>query len=131
MDTCVTSIAFDPEGPNAFLATSADGRLCLYDKRIGGHASMVRNWHRHQGWIESVHWQSGGNKSIMTARYVPIRIARFPDHVLIQSDSVDGEVRLWDLRDRDGVGLSGKKWQPHGNALANFAVHPKAAVFAS
>ncbi|QRV97289.1 WD repeat protein [Ceratobasidium sp. AG-Ba] len=112
MDTCVTSIAFDPDGPNAFLASSADGRLCLYDRRIGGHASMVRNWHRHQAWIESVHWQTGGMKSIMTA-------------------SVDGEVRLWDLRDRDGVGLSGKKWQPHGNALANFAMHPKAGVFAS
>ncbi|KAB5592445.1 WD repeat protein mip1 [Ceratobasidium theobromae] len=47
----------------------------------------------------------------------------------VEIPSVDGEVRLWDLRDRDGVGLSGKKWQPHGNALANFALHPKAAVF--
>ncbi|QRW24836.1 WD repeat protein [Rhizoctonia solani] len=45
--------------------------------------------------------------------------------------SLDGEVRLWDLRDRDGVGILGKKWQPHGNALANFALHPKAAVFAA
>ncbi|KAG8726719.1 hypothetical protein FRC11_014646, partial [Ceratobasidium sp. 423] len=111
MDTCVTSVAFDPDGPNAFLASSADGRLCLYDRRIGGNASMVRNWHRHQSWIESLHWQKGGNKAIMTA-------------------SLDGEVRLWDLRDRDGVGISGKKWQPHGNALGNFALHPKAAVFA-
>ncbi|KAJ1301765.1 hypothetical protein OPQ81_008994 [Rhizoctonia solani] len=112
MDTCVTSVAFDPEGPNAFLASSADGRLCLYDRRIGGNASMVRNWHRHQSWIESVHWQKGGDRAIMTA-------------------SLDGEVRLWDLRDRDGVGLSGKKWQPHGNALGNFALHPKTAVFAA
>lgn len=83
MDTCVTSIAFDPEGPNAFLATSADGRLCLYDKRVGGHASMVRNWHRHQGWIESVHWQSGGDKSIMTARCVQIIIFSSLSTVLI------------------------------------------------
>ncbi|CCO30964.1 Target of rapamycin complex 1 subunit KOG1 Short=TORC1 subunit KOG1 [Rhizoctonia solani AG-1 IB] len=111
MDTCITSVAFDPESSNLLLASSADGRLCLYDRRIGGNASMARNWHRHQGWIESLHWQKGGNKAIMTA-------------------SLDGEVRLWDLRDRDGVGISGKKWQPHGNALANFALHPKAAVFA-
>ncbi|CAE6463964.1 unnamed protein product [Rhizoctonia solani] len=112
MDTCVTSVAFDPESSNLFLASSADGRLCLYDRRIGGNASMARNWHRHQSWIESLHWQKGGNKAIMTA-------------------SLDGEVRLWDLRDRDGVGILGKKWQPHGNALANFALHPKAAVFAA
>lgn len=48
--------------------------------------------------------------------------------IVIIHYSLDGQVKIWDLRGSDNAV---KTWELHANGLSAFDVHPSAGVFAS
>lgn len=82
----------------------------LFDKRADDAGAVVmRTWRKHHTWIQSVHLQRGGQRELVTG-------------------SMNGEVRIWDVRAPDKP-LYEDMPQPQG--LMALAVHPGAPVFAS
>ncbi|WWD18372.1 hypothetical protein CI109_102822 [Kwoniella shandongensis] len=79
----LTAIASDePEG-NVFVAGFGDGVVRLFDKRAEDAGEVVlRTWRQHKIWIQSVHLQRGSMRELITG-------------------SMDGEVRVWDVRKPD------------------------------
>lgn len=67
----LTSLASDePEG-NVFVAGFGDGVVRLFDKRAADAGAVVmRTWRKHHTWIQSVHLQRGGQRELVTGRYV-------------------------------------------------------------
>jgi len=108
-DSCITSIASDLDGAATIIAGAGDGILSVYDRRVRGLAIRFRAFHKHSTWIESVHWQRGGAREIL-------------------SGSLDGRVVLWDIRSPNGAAM---EWEPHPGGLANLAMHDHTAVFAT
>ncbi|WRT67669.1 uncharacterized protein IL334_004641 [Kwoniella shivajii] len=79
----LTAISSDePEG-NVFVAGFGDGVVRLFDKRAEDAGEVVlRTWRQHKIWIQSVHLQRGSMRELVTG-------------------SMDGEVRVWDVRKPD------------------------------
>jgi regulator-associated protein of mTOR len=72
----MTAIASDePEG-NVFVAGFGDGVVRLFDKRMEDASNVVmRVWRQHHTWIQSVHLQKGGQRELITGRYVSFPLA--------------------------------------------------------
>ncbi|KDQ14024.1 hypothetical protein BOTBODRAFT_357949 [Botryobasidium botryosum FD-172 SS1] len=102
----VTSLTSDLNLGHLFVAGFADGGLRVIDKRLSPSNAVVRSYHKHQSWVQNVHWQKNANRELLSA-------------------SVDGEVRLWDIRATNSV----VSWMPHHHGLAALAVHDQASVF--
>ncbi|KIO31941.1 hypothetical protein M407DRAFT_4824 [Tulasnella calospora MUT 4182] len=107
--SCVTSIAADLDGAATVVASFGDGSLGVYDRRSSRVQIRTRIYDKHSSWIQSVHWQRGSQREIL-------------------SGSLDGKVILWDIR---SVGGSVVEWEPFQGGLANFAVHDRTGVFAA
>ena len=108
--SCVTSISSESDFGHLFVAGFGDGTVGVYDRRNPPEASLVRLWEEHQTWVQNVHLQKRGSRELVTA-------------------SVDGEVRLWDMRVRSSIAklsLGGKL----GGKLSCMAVHERIPLFA-
>ncbi|CDU23440.1 related to KOG1-Subunit of TORC1, a rapamycin-sensitive complex involved in growth control [Sporisorium scitamineum] len=109
--SCVTSISSESDFGHLFVAGFGDGTVGVYDRRNPPEAGLVRLWEEHQTWVQNVHLQKRGSRELVTA-------------------SVDGEVRLWDMRVRSSIAklsLGGKL----GGKLSCMAVHERIPLFAA
>ncbi|KAL7747194.1 Target of rapamycin complex 1 subunit kog1 [Sorochytrium milnesiophthora] len=77
--TSITSIVADATNSQILLASFGDGAVRVYDRRKEPRDSMVTMFKEHKSWAVGVSMQAHGSK-------------------LITSASVDGSVKLWDLR---------------------------------
>ncbi|WWD04747.1 hypothetical protein V865_002818 [Kwoniella europaea PYCC6329] len=105
----LTAIASDePEG-NVFVAGFGDGVVRLFDKRAEDAGEVVlRTWRQHKIWIQSVHLQRGSMRELVTG-------------------SMDGEVRVWDVRKPDEPLYTIPR---RDEGLMALAVHTGASVLA-
>ncbi|OCF55035.1 WD-repeat protein mip1 [Kwoniella mangroviensis CBS 10435] len=105
----LTAIASDePEG-NVFVAGFGDGVVRLFDKRAEDAGEVVlRTWRQHKIWIQSVHLQRGSMRELVTG-------------------SMDGEVRVWDVRKPDEPLYTIPR---RDDGLMALAVHTGASVLA-
>ncbi|WVO15766.1 hypothetical protein L204_103428 [Cryptococcus depauperatus] len=105
----LTAISSDePEG-NVFVAGFGDGVVRLFDKRAEDAGEVVlRTWRQHKIWIQSVHLQKGSMRELVTG-------------------SMDGEVRVWDVRKPDEPLFTLPK---RDEGLMALAVHTGAPVLA-
>nr|CDI51735.1 related to KOG1-Subunit of TORC1, a rapamycin-sensitive complex involved in growth control [Melanopsichium pennsylvanicum 4] len=108
--SCVTSISSESDFGHLFVAGFGDGTVGVYDRRNPPEASLVRLWEEHQTWVQNVHLQKRGSRELVTA-------------------SVDGEVRLWDMRVRSSIAKL-SLGQKLGGKLSTMAVHERIPLFA-
>ncbi|PWN49601.1 hypothetical protein IE53DRAFT_135871 [Violaceomyces palustris] len=109
--SCITSISSETDMGHIFVAGFGDGTVGVYDRRNPPEASLVRLWEEHQTWIQNVHLQKRGNRELVTA-------------------SVDGEVRLWDIRGRSSISKTNLSKSLNGK-LSCMAVHERIPIFAA
>lgn len=109
--SCTTSISCDSELGHLFVAGFGDGSIGVYDQRNPPASSMVRLWEEHNAWVQTVHLQKHGNRELLSA-------------------SVDGEVRVWDIRARSSLQQTCLTPQL-GGTLSSFAVHERIPVYAA
>lgn len=64
----VTSMAFDPDNPNLFIAGFGDGTAQLFDRRLDEDDALVRSFRGHSTWIQGVRWQTGSARDFVSAR---------------------------------------------------------------
>ncbi|KZO89688.1 hypothetical protein CALVIDRAFT_491487 [Calocera viscosa TUFC12733] len=107
--SCVTSLSLDYESNTQFAAGFGDGTMAVFDFRLRPEDAAVASFARHRSWLQKVQWNRRASREILSA-------------------SVDGEVRLWDLRAPD---WSVADWRLHRQGLSSFAMHDNAPVFAS
>ncbi|KAF8983243.1 hypothetical protein BGZ46_010615 [Entomortierella lignicola] len=80
----VTSITSDQVAGNIFVVGFGDGAVRVYDRRQPQHDAMVMTWKKHKSWIQNVRMQRGGFRELI-------------------SGSVDGVVKVWDIRHQDSL----------------------------
>jgi len=102
----VTSLASEADAGELFAVGHADGSLHIFDRRLRSGA-VVRSCEGHQSWIQKVHWQSNGNRDLISA-------------------SVDGTMCIWDVRSSVPTLIMNPQ-----RGLANLAIHDEANVFAT
>lgn len=68
--SCVTSIAADLDGAATVVAAFGDGSLGVYDRRSSRVQIRTRIYDKHSSWIQSVHWQRGSQREILSGRLV-------------------------------------------------------------
>jgi len=107
-DSPVTSIVSE-HGSSTFLASFADGVVKLFDRRMEEEDAVVRFYSEHSSWVQNVRWH-------------PLYGGQF------LSASLDGEVKLWDIR---GPEVAAKTWDIHPSGLSAFDVHAQTGVFTS
>jgi regulator-associated protein of mTOR len=92
-----------------FLAGTGDGGVRLLDRRKDEDAAVVRAYRAHSAWVQAVRWHPFYAGQFFTA-------------------SLDGEVKLWDLRGRD---VAIETWDQRSHGIAAMDVHAHAGVFAT
>lgn len=108
-DSPVTAIMSDHGTSTTFVASFADGEVKVFDRRLEEEDAVVRSYVDHGSWVQNVRWHP-----------------TLPGQFL--SASLDGEVKLWDLRGSDGAVQT---WNIHPNGLSAFDVHPQTGAFAA
>jgi len=108
-ESSVTAIASDMDSSQTFAASFANGMVKVFDRRVEDEDSIVRTYSDHTAWVQNVRWHATQQFQFLSA-------------------SLDGQVKLWDMR---GLPLPIDSWhiQPHG--LSAFDVHPLTNVFAA
>ncbi|KII94228.1 hypothetical protein PLICRDRAFT_101175 [Plicaturopsis crispa FD-325 SS-3] len=106
----MTAIASDQGAPSTFVASFANGEVKFFDRRLEEEDAIVRSYAGHTSWVQNVGWN-------------PLVGGQF------LSASLDGDVKLWDLR---GANKPVQAWEPHlTHGLSNFDVHAQTGVFAT
>jgi len=108
-DSPVTSMMSDHGASSTFVASFADGEVKVFDRRLEEEDAVVRSYAEHGSWVQNVRWHP-----------------TLPGQFL--SGSLDGEVKLWDLRGSD---RAVQTWNIHPNGLSVFDVHPHTGTFAA
>ncbi|KAF5376558.1 hypothetical protein D9757_008290 [Collybiopsis confluens] len=109
-DAPVTSIASDAGSTQIFIAGFGDGWIKVFDRRLEEDEAIVQTYRSHTSWVQSV-------KPHPTMAYQFL------------SASVDGEVKLWDLRGRADRAVTTWDILPD-LGLSSFDVHRSTEVFA-
>ncbi|KAL4247407.1 WD repeat RAPTOR family protein [Abortiporus biennis] len=107
-DSPVTCMASDEGSSSTFIASFADGVVRFFDRRLEEEHAVVRTFAAHNAWVQKVAWHPNMNLQFMSA-------------------SLDGEVRLWDLRSEQPL----HTWDLYPQGLSAFDVHEQAGVFAA
>ncbi|PWN45760.1 hypothetical protein IE81DRAFT_285316 [Ceraceosorus guamensis] len=107
----VTSLSSEYDVGHIFIAGFGDGTVGVYDRRNPPEASLVRLWDEHHSWIQKVQLQRRGNRELLSA-------------------SIDGQVRLWDIRSRASISQANVS-NALGGKLSCVAVHERAQVYAA
>jgi len=108
-DSPVTALVSDHGAAQTFIASFADGKIKVFDRRIEEEDSIVRTYSEHTSWVQNVRWHPTLGSQLLSA-------------------SLDGQVKLWDLRGSDNAI---KTWDVHSNGLSAFDVHLTTNVFAA
>lgn len=98
----------NPQG-SVFLASFADGRVKIFDRRLEEDEAVVRSYSAHSSWVQKVKWHP-----TIPAQFV--------------SASADGEVKLFDIRASD---RASNTWELFPQGLSAFDVHDLTGVFAA
>lgn len=111
MNAPVTALASEKDNGDLFFIGGQDGSIRAFDRRNPPSSSMVRLWDEHRVYLKGVHMQSCGERELVSC-------------------SVDGSVRLWDLRLDHSI--SQYTLNPSLRAsVAGFAVHDRAPLLAA
>uniref|UniRef100_D8PM15 Raptor N-terminal CASPase-like domain-containing protein n=1 Tax=Schizophyllum commune (strain H4-8 / FGSC 9210) TaxID=578458 RepID=D8PM15_SCHCM len=105
----LTSMTSDVAYPQTFVAGFADGAVKVFDRRLDDEQAIVRSYTEHNSWVQNVKWLPKGDRQPMSA-------------------SLDGEVKLWDLR---GSEMSVQTWDTQSTGISAFDIHPLTSVFAT
>ncbi|TFK65446.1 hypothetical protein BDN72DRAFT_196251 [Pluteus cervinus] len=109
-DSPVTAIVSDHVSGNTFIASFADGIVKVFDKRLEDDDSIIRKYTDHASWVQNVCWHPTKSNQFLSA-------------------SLDGEVKLWDIRSKE---VPVQTWNISPNiGLSAFDVHPLTNVFAT
>lgn len=110
--SCVTSLSSEVDVGHIFVAGFGDGTVGVYDMRNPPESTLVRLWEEHQTWVNKVQLQKRGNRELVSC-------------------SVDGEVRLWDIRARSSIRATNVAQSLlRGARVGSMAVHEAAPLFA-
>ncbi|TPX34292.1 hypothetical protein SmJEL517_g02937 [Synchytrium microbalum] len=105
---CITSLTSDKTAGDLIIAGCGDGNIRLYDRRISSKDAHVAMLTDHQKWIVNVQLQAGSNRDVL-------------------SGSQEGDIRLWDLRQRRCT----RTIEPFpGQELTALAIHDNASLIA-
>ncbi|KAJ9091099.1 hypothetical protein QFC20_007731 [Naganishia adeliensis] len=104
-----TSITSDHFGGHVFVAGFGDGVIRIFDKRLGDERAIVRVIRQHHTWIKNVTMQKGEGAELVTG-------------------SIDGDIKIWDIRSSD-IPISSVNVSANG--LSALAVHDHAPLFAA
>ncbi|KAF9535610.1 hypothetical protein CPB83DRAFT_842046 [Crepidotus variabilis] len=106
----VTSIMSSMNGSSqTFVASFGDGGVKVFDRRLDDDDAVVRSYNEHTSWIQKACWDPRLDGQIVSA-------------------SLDGEVKLFDVRGSDNAA---ETWYPHSGGLSAFDMHPQAGVWAT
>ncbi|KAA1478089.1 hypothetical protein DENSPDRAFT_934104 [Dentipellis sp. KUC8613] len=105
----VTSIRSDHGASSTFLAGFADGIVKVFDRRLEEEDAVVRAYNEHNAWVQNVCWHPALGGQFLSA-------------------SLNGEIKLWDIRGSDRAVES---WDLFPGGLSAFDVHPQSGVFAA
>ncbi|KAF8644262.1 hypothetical protein AX16_008617 [Volvariella volvacea WC 439] len=110
LDSPLTAIESDPTHTQTFIAGFGDGVVKVFDRRIDEdeEATRSRKYLEHTSWIQSVKWNPSSPLQFYSA-------------------SIDGEVKLWDIRLDTPI----KTWTVHAGGLSAWDAHPLTPVFAA
>ncbi|TFY55214.1 hypothetical protein EVJ58_g8388 [Rhodofomes roseus] len=108
-DSPVTAMVSDYGSVNTFLAGFANGRVKIFDRRMDEENAVVRAYDDHASWIQNVKWHPSYDGQFF-------------------SGSMDGEIKLWDIRGDDRALQS---WDTYPQGLSAFDVHEQTEVFAT
>ena len=111
VNSCATSLTSDTDIGHLFMAGFGDGSIGVYDQRNPPTSSLVQLWEEHNAWVQTVHLQRHGARELVSA-------------------SVDGQVRVWDIRARSSVLQCSAAWD-HASTLSDMAVHDRIPVLAA
>ncbi|KAJ6541734.1 hypothetical protein B0H19DRAFT_1174442 [Mycena capillaripes] len=103
----VTAITCDMEPSQIFAASFANGEVKIFDRRQPEENSVIRKYVEHESWVQNVRWHPAARSQLLSA-------------------SLDGKVKLWDLRVPD----SSLTWDLLPDGLSAFDCHPTTGVFA-
>ena len=109
VNSCATALTCDRDIGHLYMAAFGDGSIGVYDQRNPPSSSLVRLWEEHAAWVHELHLQRHGARELVSA-------------------SVDGEVRVWDIRAGSSV-LQSTVPSDHG-ALSGLSVHDRLPVCA-
>ncbi|EEB91544.1 hypothetical protein MPER_10078 [Moniliophthora perniciosa FA553] len=104
----VTSIVTDHGASQTFVAGFGDGVVKVFDRRLEEDESIIRSYSEHTSWIQNVRPHPTAGSQFLSA-------------------SLDGEVKLWDLRGKDEAVQT---WKLMPSGLSAFDVHNSTEVFA-
>ncbi|THH30240.1 hypothetical protein EUX98_g3964 [Antrodiella citrinella] len=96
------------EGTSIFHASFADGTVQVFDRRLEEEDAVVRSYSEHSSWVQNVRRHPTNRDQFLSA-------------------SVEGEVKVWDLRGSDSV----QTWDVFPQGLSVFDVHETTGVFAA
>ncbi|KAI9513093.1 hypothetical protein F5148DRAFT_1273335 [Russula earlei] len=106
-DSPVTAIASERGPSSVLLASFADGVIKVFDRRLEEEDAVVRSFNEHTNWVQNVRWQPHFGNQFLSA-------------------SMNGEVKLWDIRGSD---RAVETWEVFPGGLAAFDVHAQCGVF--
>jgi len=124
-DSPVTAIASERGPSSVLLASFADGVIKVFDRRLEEEDAVVRSFNEHTNWVQNVRWQPHFGNHFLSARLV-LALSRISGRRLMYYFSMNGEVKLWDIRGSD---RAVETWEVFPGGLAAFDVHEQCGVF--
>ncbi|KAF5385356.1 hypothetical protein D9615_001068 [Tricholomella constricta] len=105
----VTAIVSDNVSAQTFIASFADGVVRVFDRRLEDEDAIIRTYSDHTSWVQNVRWHPTAGGQLLSA-------------------SLDGQVKLWDLRGSDNAV---ETFDVLPNGLSAFDVHSTSGVLAA